>query len=95
MKIYSISHEPDEIKRTLEERLSLLPEGTIVLNGQAIMTFTRWMINGKERTVLKITPAPGSSIETNLPIEAMYININPVSVSFEYKKEGFLIFYKR
>ncbi len=93
MQISPVSHEPEEIKKILEERLSLLPEGTIKGIGKAIMSLTRWQLNGEEKVVLKIKPDPDSKLEVSPPIEAMYIDAHPDSIAFSYKKQGYLIFF--
>ncbi|MEK6937003.1 MAG: hypothetical protein AABW58_02940 [Nanoarchaeota archaeon] len=94
MQILPVSHEPDEIKKRLEEQLSLLPEGAIKGLGKAVMSFTRWQVDEKEETVLKIKPDNGSKIEVNIPAEAMYIDAHPDSTAFQYKGKGYLIFHQ-
>lgn len=93
MEILPVSHEPDEIKKRLEERLKLLPEETIKGIGRAVMSFTKWRIDSAEQTVLKIKPDQDSKLQVKPPIEAMFIDAHPDSISFSYKKQGYLIFY--
>ena len=61
--------------------------------GKAVMAFTKWRIDCSETIVLKIKPEPGSKIQVNLPEEAMYTEARSDSISFLYKKQGYLIFY--
>ena len=93
MEILPVSHEPEEMRKILEEKLSLLPEGTLKGLGKAIMAFTKWRLNGKEETVLKIKPEPDSKLKVHPPIEAISIDARPDSISFSYKEQGYLIFY--
>ncbi len=94
MQIFPVSHESEETQKSLEEKLSSLPKGTIILSGQAVMAFTNWQIGGSENLVLKIKPIPGSKIRVNPPIEAMYIDLNKDSISFLYKTKGYLIYFE-
>jgi hypothetical protein len=64
-----------------------------MIASEAIMSFTRWLIEGKEKTVLKIKPEAGSKIQLKLPDKAMYVTARSDSIAFLYNDHGYLIFY--